>query len=121
MELITGQPAVMKGSVEDIHIIQWVSPFLEKGDVRSIVDLRLERNFDTNSVWKAVETAMECLPLISIQRPTMSHVVIQLKECLEMEIAREQASQMESQMMESNNSIDMSPVDLETGKGPEVR
>ncbi|KAJ0007911.1 hypothetical protein Pint_29541 [Pistacia integerrima] len=83
--------------------------------------LRLEGNFDTNSVWKAVETAMECLPPISIQRPSMSHVVMQLKECLEMEIAREQASQIESQMMESNNSMDMSPVDLETEKVPEAR
>ncbi|XP_031265601.1 probable LRR receptor-like protein kinase At1g51890 [Pistacia vera] len=121
LELITGQPAVMKGNVENIHIIHWVSPFLEGGDVRSIVDQRLEGNFDTNSVWKAVETAMECLPPISIQRPSMSHVVMQLKECLEMEIAREQASQIESQMMESNNSMDMSPVDLETEKGPEAR
>ncbi|KAJ0007218.1 hypothetical protein Pint_29553 [Pistacia integerrima] len=69
----------------------------------------------------AQETAMECLPPISIQRPSMSHVVMQLKECLEMEIAYEQASQIESQMMESNNSMDMGPVDLETEKGPEAR
>lgn len=51
----------------------------EGGDIRNIVDAWLAGNFDTSSVWKAVETAMECLPPISIQRPTMSHVVIQLK------------------------------------------
>lgn len=96
-------------------------PFLERGDVRSIIDPRLEANFDTNSVWKAVETAMECVPSISLQRPTMSHVVTELKECLEMETAREQIQRTKSQMLSLSSSVDISPVDLETELGPEAR
>ena len=67
---------------ENTHIAQWICPFLERGDIRSIIDPRLGVNFDTNSIWKAVETAMVCVPNISIKRPVMSHVVTELKECL---------------------------------------
>ncbi|TXG68774.1 hypothetical protein EZV62_003709 [Acer yangbiense] len=121
LELITGQRAVIKGH-ENTHIARWVCPFLERGDIRSIIDPRLGENFDTNSIWKAVETAMVCVPDIPIKRPTMSHVVTELKECLEMEIARDQQTRrLESLMSKSINSIDMSPVDLETEKGPQPR
>ncbi|XP_044469731.1 probable LRR receptor-like serine/threonine-protein kinase At5g59680 [Mangifera indica] len=79
LELMASRTAVVIiGNVDNIHIIQWFSPFGEGGDIRNIVDAWLAGNFDTSSVWKAVETAMECLPPISIQRPTMSHVVIQV-------------------------------------------
>ncbi|TXG68789.1 hypothetical protein EZV62_003724 [Acer yangbiense] len=75
-----------------------------------------------NSIWKAVETAMVCVPNISIKRPTMSHVVTELKECLEMEIACDQQTwRTESLMSKSINSIDTSPVDLKTEKGPQSR
>ncbi|KAK2654581.1 hypothetical protein Ddye_014437 [Dipteronia dyeriana] len=121
LELITGQRAVIKGR-ENTHIVQWVCPFLERGDIRSIIDPRLGVNFDTNSIWKAVETAMVCVPNISIKRPTMSHVVTELKECLEMEIASDQQTwRTESLMSKSMNSIDMSPMDLETEEGPQPR
>lgn len=120
LELITGLPAVIRG-YNNTHIVHRVCPFLERGDVRSIIDPRLEANFDTNSVWKAVETAMECVPSISLQRPTMSHVVTELKECLEMETAREQIQRTKSQMLSLSSSVDISPVDLETELGPEAR
>ena len=107
---------------ENTHIVRWIRPFLERGDIRSIIDPRLGVNFDTNSIWKALETAMVCVPDIPFKRPTMSHVVIELKECLEMEIARDQQTQrMDSLMSKSIDSIDMSPVDLETEKVPQPR
>lgn len=120
LELITGLPAIIRG-YNNTHIVNRVCPFLERGDVRSIVDPRLEANFDTNSVWKVAETAMECVPSISFQRPTMSHVVTELKKCLEMETAREQIQRTKSQMLSLSSSVDISAVDVETEMGPEAR
>lgn len=87
LELITGQPAVIR-SDERIHIVQWVSPQLQKGDIASVVDPRMEGDFDVNSVWKAFEIAMTCTTRTSQQRATMGFVLSELKQCLEMELSR---------------------------------
>lgn len=60
---------------------------LEKGDVENIVDPRLG-GLDVNSAWKVIEAAMACVSPTSIERPTMTHVVMELKRCLAMELAR---------------------------------
>lgn len=117
LEIITGQPALQKRA-GPVHIVQWVSPLLEKGDIKSIVDPRVQGNFDTNSVWKAVETAMACVPLNSNQRPTMSEVMMELKDCLEMQTAYEQNSAMWDQ---SSLKFQMSPTGLETEVLPLAR
>ncbi|XP_047316981.1 probable LRR receptor-like serine/threonine-protein kinase At4g29180 [Impatiens glandulifera] len=82
LELITGLPAILKNE-DNEHVAQWVKPMLEKGEIDNIVDQRLEGDVDINSVWKAVEIAMSCIPTNPIQRPTMDHVVVELKEALE--------------------------------------
>eukprot|EP00261_Vitis_vinifera_P023137 XP_010654895.1 PREDICTED: putative leucine-rich repeat receptor-like protein kinase At2g19210 [Vitis vinifera] len=82
LELISGQPAIIKSSESStIHILQWVCPLLEMGDIGGIVDPRLNEDFDTNSAWRAVETAIGCVVHSSSERPTMSDVVAKLKEC----------------------------------------
>ncbi|KAG6727771.1 hypothetical protein I3842_02G141300 [Carya illinoinensis] len=120
LELITGRPAVIK-SEGNPHIIQWVSTFLGRGDIRGIVDPRLQGNFNINSAWKAVETAMACVPLNSNQRPTMSHVLVELKECLEIELAYEQRLEMQGVLMESRNTFEMSPLGSEIETMPLAR
>ncbi|OMO91589.1 hypothetical protein COLO4_18263 [Corchorus olitorius] len=85
LELITGQQAIIKED-ETIHIIQWVSPMIERGDLTSIVDQRLNGEFDKNSAWKALEVAMACTTPSSINRATMSFVLTELKQCLDMEL-----------------------------------
>ncbi|KAJ9692161.1 hypothetical protein PVL29_011301 [Vitis rotundifolia] len=90
LELISGKPAIIGSHGNKDHIVQWVGPIISRGEIRSIVDPRLEGDFNTNSVWKSVETAMACVPSISIQRPTMSEVVGELKECLNIEIRDEE-------------------------------
>ncbi|KAK9281801.1 hypothetical protein L1049_004707 [Liquidambar formosana] len=120
LELITGRPAIIKG-YENTHIVEWVSPILSSGDIRSIVDPRLQGNFDTNSVWKAMETAMACVSPTSIQRPTMNHVLIELKECTEIEMAWDQTGRMEGKVMKSFDSFETNPVGLETKMGPKAR
>lgn len=41
--------------------------------------------YDVNSVWKAADIALKCTMQASAQRPTMTDVVAQLQECLELE------------------------------------
>ncbi|XP_021911933.1 putative leucine-rich repeat receptor-like protein kinase At2g19210 isoform X1 [Carica papaya] len=111
LELITGQPAVIQ-THENTNIIKWVSLFMEKGDIRRIIDPRLEENYEMNSVWKALEIAMSCVPSTSIQRPPMNHVVIELKECLETEMSRD---------ITSSTSFDITPFNLGAEIGPQAR
>ena len=62
---------------------------------------------------------MACLPSTSIQRVTMSHVLMELKECLEEGKAWENRG-MKEQAMESSNSLDLYP-ELECEARPQAR
>ncbi|KAL1200817.1 putative LRR receptor-like serine/threonine-protein kinase [Cardamine amara subsp. amara] len=73
---------------------------LTKGDIKSITDPNLNGDYDSGSVWTAVELAMSCLNPSSVTRPTMSQVVFELKECL----ASESSRGGESQTMHSQSS-----------------
>ncbi|KAJ4896672.1 Leucine-rich repeat protein kinase family protein [Raphanus sativus] len=103
LEIITNQP-VIDTTREKSHITQWVSFVLLEGDINNIIDPKLIGDFDTNGVWKAVELALACVNPTSNRRPTMPHVVMELKECLDSEIARKQGSQV----MYSKDSVDFS-------------
>ena len=115
MEIITGQPAITK-THEKVHISQWVSSLLSRGDIKNIVDSRLQGDFDTSSVWKAVEIAMASVSMNSTRRPYMSDVVTELKECLAMELARKQSSVD----TENKDSIEFT-TNLTTELGPVAR
>ncbi|KAA8539776.1 hypothetical protein F0562_026468 [Nyssa sinensis] len=91
LELITGRPAIAKREEKGRHILQWVNFMLETRDIGNIIDPRLEGEFDTNSVWKAVKVAMACVSHTSIKRPTMTLVLMELKECLAAEKAGREA------------------------------
>ncbi|KAL7594089.1 hypothetical protein Lser_V15G32920 [Lactuca serriola] len=84
-ELITGRPAIIK-TMDHIHILQYVGPYLAKGDTTSIIDEQMEGDFNLDSVWKAIEVAAVCTRNVSSKRVTMSEVLIGLKECLDMEL-----------------------------------
>ncbi|XP_060672355.1 LRR receptor-like serine/threonine-protein kinase IOS1 isoform X2 [Ziziphus jujuba] len=87
LQIITSQPAISR-SEERTHISQWVSDMAADGDIRSVVEPQLQGDFEVNSVWKAVEIAMACVSPTSSQRPNMNQVVIEIKDCLAMELAR---------------------------------
>ncbi|KAI4305445.1 hypothetical protein L6164_028810 [Bauhinia variegata] len=82
LELITNQQPVIERNNEMIHISQWVSSMVANGDIKQIVYSRLQGEFNSNSAWKAVEIAMACVSPNSKRRPSMSEVVIELKESL---------------------------------------
>ncbi|KAL2332315.1 hypothetical protein Fmac_019896 [Flemingia macrophylla] len=87
LEIITNQP-VMALNQEKVHISERVNSLIAKGDIKGIVDSRLEGDFDINSAWKAVEIAMDCVSLNPNERPTMSVIVVEIKEALATELAR---------------------------------
>ena len=79
LELITGQPSVIEGP-EGFHLKKWVNQKLSRGDIESIADPRMHGQYDINSVWKVTDLARKCTDDSSAPRPTMSAVVIELKE-----------------------------------------
>ena len=89
LEIITSQPVIARNQ-ENIHISEWVSSLIMKGDIKAIVDSRLEGAYDTNSVWKAVEIATACVSPNLNKRPITSVIVVELKESLAMEMVLEE-------------------------------
>ncbi|GAV75936.1 Pkinase domain-containing protein/Malectin_like domain-containing protein/LRR_8 domain-containing protein, partial [Cephalotus follicularis] len=117
LEIITCRP-VITNTEENNHISQWVSYMLTSGDINTIVDPRLQGDFDTNSVWKAVELAMACVSQSSSRRPNMNQIVVELKECLAMELNRRQGRNGNDQ---SQDSYEMFTVNMTTGLAPLAR
>lgn len=102
LEIITNQPVIDQNR-EKRHIAEWVGQMLTKGDIKSITDPSLHGDYDSGSVWKAVELAMSCLNPSSVNRPTMTQVVSELNECL----ASENLRGGESQEMDSQSSVEV--------------
>ncbi|ONI15672.1 hypothetical protein PRUPE_3G054500 [Prunus persica] len=113
LEIITSRHAISR-TQEKVHVSQWVSSMLAKGDIKTIVDPRLHGDYEINSAWKAVELAMECVSDTSTRRPNMSAVVIGLKECLAAELARTNVSRVtestDSVVYSMNVTTELSPL-----------
>ncbi|GMY34474.1 LRR receptor-like serine/threonine-protein kinase IOS1 [Fagus crenata] len=112
LEIITSRP-VIEISLENTHISQWVRNMLAKGEIQNIVDSRLRGDFNVNSAWKAVEMAMKCVSPTSTERPTMSEVVAELRECVASELAQREG--------ESNYSVEMVNMNMITELNPLAR
>ncbi|PQP92357.1 putative LRR receptor-like serine/threonine-protein kinase [Prunus yedoensis var. nudiflora] len=113
LEIITSRHAISR-TQEKVHVSQWVSSMLAKGDIKTIVDPRLRGDYEINSAWKAVELAMECVSETSTRRPNMSAVVTGLKECLAAELARINVSRVtestDSVVYSMNVTTELSPL-----------
>ncbi|XP_031487813.1 probable LRR receptor-like serine/threonine-protein kinase At1g51810 [Nymphaea colorata] len=84
-ELITGHSPMFTESGERLHIVEWVSPRLAKGDIHGVADPKLSGQYNVNSMWKVVDIAMSCTSQRHHSRPHMSNVVHQLKQAIELE------------------------------------
>ncbi|KAH7865018.1 hypothetical protein Vadar_001240 [Vaccinium darrowii] len=120
LELITGQPAIIK-SEENTHIVEWVMPRIERGEISSIADPRLQGDFDSNSVCKMLETAIACVPSSPIQRLTTNQVLGELNECLEIYLASRGPLEID-EVNKSSSRIDYlcDPLDLESSMSGRV-
>ncbi|KAL6629161.1 hypothetical protein ACP70R_028926 [Stipagrostis hirtigluma subsp. patula] len=86
LELITGHPPIVPiNDSMSIHIGEWVHQNLDNGSIESIIDSRMGGDYDINSVWKVADLALHCKREVSRERPTMTDVVAQIKESIELE------------------------------------
>ncbi|KAJ0245950.1 Protein kinase domain-containing protein [Hirschfeldia incana] len=115
LEMITNQPVIDRNR-KNSHITQWVGSELNGGDIAKIMDPNLLGDYDSRSAWRALELAMSCADPTSARRPTMSHVVIELKECLVSENSRRNMSQR----MDSLSSTEVSTT-FDSGMIPRAR
>ncbi|XP_010246125.1 PREDICTED: putative leucine-rich repeat receptor-like protein kinase At2g19210 isoform X2 [Nelumbo nucifera] len=121
LELITGRPALV-GSDTMIHIVQWVGPLFVRGEIKGIVDQRLQGDYNINSIWKVLEIAMACTAPTSIQRPIMTNVLVELKESLEIQTANNMSWKVKEELeTKSTASFGMSSLDLSAEIGPSAR
>ncbi|KAJ1289380.1 hypothetical protein BS78_02G159700 [Paspalum vaginatum] len=96
LEVATGEAPIVSGHG---HIIQRVKQKIATGNIGSVADPRLGGAYDISSMWKVIDTAMMCTTDSAAQRPTMATVVIQLKESLALEEAREKNSSIDARQM----------------------
>ncbi|CAN6932749.1 unnamed protein product, partial [Brassica oleracea] len=92
LEIVTNQPVIDK-TRERPHINEWVGFMLTKGDIRSIVDKLALGCVQGRKDWSMSGFSSGCVNPSSNQRPTMVQVVMELNECVALEIARRQGSQ----------------------------
>ncbi|CAM0954468.1 unnamed protein product [Alopecurus aequalis] len=84
LEVITGQPPILQ-CPEPTSIIQWTRQRLARGNIEEMVDARMAGDYDVNGIWKVADVALKCTAQAPNQRPTMTDVVVQLQECVELE------------------------------------
>lgn len=84
--LITGRPAIIIVSeTERTTVTLWVEDRLSEGDIEGVIDPRMQRDCDVNSVWKVAELALRCAKQAARERPTMAEVVEGIGESLLLE------------------------------------
>ncbi|KAG7633476.1 Protein kinase domain [Arabidopsis suecica] len=115
LEIITNQ-RVIDQTREKPHITEWTAFMLNRGDITRIMDPNLNGDYNSHSVWRALELAMSCANPSSENRPSMSQVVAELKECL----ISENSLRSKNQDMSSQRSLDMS-MNFDTKDVPSAR
>lgn len=88
---------------------------LERGDIQKLIDSCLEV-YDINSVWKAVDIAMTCVSSDPKSRPNMNSIVMDLKACLEIQMAW-----YKNDEVRQAESIETIPLNTGIGSGPSAR
>ncbi|PUZ65101.1 hypothetical protein GQ55_3G196300 [Panicum hallii var. hallii] len=84
LQLVAGRPATQRDP-EPTSIVQWARPLLAQGNIEAVADRRMRGDHDINGVWKVADVALSCTAQQPAQRPSMTEVVAQLQECLELE------------------------------------
>ncbi|WZZ90236.1 hypothetical protein YC2023_118815 [Brassica napus] len=81
------------------------------------MDPNLQGDYDSHSAWRVLDLAMSCANPSSTKRPSMSQVVVELKECLASENSRRN---MKRGRMDSHGQAKVSML-IDTGIFPEAR
>ncbi|RWR78177.1 putative LRR receptor-like serine/threonine-protein kinase isoform X1 [Cinnamomum micranthum f. kanehirae] len=84
LEMITGQPPIIRSctNYEKRNLVDWARPIIATRDIQAVLDPRLEGDYDAKSLSKVAEIALACTSPRSIERPTMTDIIAELKGCL---------------------------------------
>ncbi|GLT32721.1 hypothetical protein SLA2020_073660 [Shorea laevis] len=104
LELLTGWPPFALDNNRCTSITDHVRPIMETGDFQRIVYPKLQGKFNIDTAWRVAKLAMSCASATTNQRPDISHVLVELKECLAAEMPSQQPEDIEINMEESQNS-----------------
>ncbi|KAH7428001.1 hypothetical protein KP509_10G070700 [Ceratopteris richardii] len=85
-EVVCGRRVILNSSQQQIHIAQWAISSMKRGVIDDITDPVLNKEYDISSVRKVLETAVACVELESLKRPSMSDVFLALKQAERMEV-----------------------------------
>ncbi|KAL0723890.1 hypothetical protein Bca4012_038489 [Brassica carinata] len=86
LEMITGKTVIGESQRKRVHVSEWVISILKStNDVNKVIDSKMPRGFDANSVWKVVELALASVSQNVSDRPNMQQIVRGLNECLQRE------------------------------------
>ncbi|KAH9302399.1 hypothetical protein KI387_013982 [Taxus chinensis] len=85
LEIISGRTAIDTNiSGENCNIVSWSRSLISTGNIGGVIDAKAGENVDMGAVWKVTELAVMCTETQSNERPNMSHVVLELKEALQL-------------------------------------
>ncbi|KAG6514887.1 hypothetical protein ZIOFF_025262 [Zingiber officinale] len=87
LELITGRPPIVNVNQNRTNVTQWTRQKLSSGIIENVVDIKLRGEYDINSMWKTTDLALRCTESTGDERPSMTDVVVELKESLMLERA----------------------------------
>jgi serine/threonine protein kinase len=117
LELITGQTAVNKNG----NLLNWVKSMDESIKLEDIVDSKLQGyKYNPDSVRKVIDIALSCTAPTYEERPTMSEVLLKLRNCVELKSAQSETSQASNQATFEISS-EMFPADVSTFYNPKAR
>ncbi|KAF3778330.1 putative LRR receptor-like serine/threonine-protein kinase [Nymphaea thermarum] len=60
---------------QHFHVVQWATSKIVRGEIESIIDLRIKGQHKMNSMWKIAEIALACTASKSTERPNMYNIL----------------------------------------------
>ncbi|KAG2409670.1 LRR receptor-like serine/threonine-protein [Vigna angularis] len=69
----------------EMNIVQWARSLTRKGDAMSIIDPSLNGNAKTESIWRVVEIAMQCVEHHGASRPRMQEIILAIQDAIKIE------------------------------------
>ncbi|KAK7359428.1 hypothetical protein VNO77_01388 [Canavalia gladiata] len=103
LELISGRkPVSPQDYGAEMNIVLWARSLTCKGDVMSIIDPSLVGNAKTESIWRVVEIAMQCVEQHGASRPRMQEIILAIQDAIKIEKGTE--NKMKSSSSASSSS-----------------
>ncbi|KAJ3689650.1 hypothetical protein LUZ61_018814 [Rhynchospora tenuis] len=86
LEVLCARPVIDQSLAgEEINLAEWALTWKRRGELEKIIDHRLVREVNENSLRKFWETAEKCLQEYGIDRPAMGDVLWNLEYCLQLQ------------------------------------